>query len=230
VDSVEELKALQAAFVYDASKLTVVGVYPGADLPVAVDRFLAANLNPRNACSNSNMGGMTLGLVVSQSGAVALPSGQGLEVARIELLPTSSAQIGDLVPFEFVDCLGPAGGEIANTAVGLDDGTRNAATIAGTLLVESVIFLRGNANGDDKVDIADPVRVFSYLFLGGDAPVCMDAADANDTGDLDITDGIYTLNWLFLGGPVLPPPAPGGACGVDPTSDSLRCLSNAYCP
>ena len=84
-------------------------------------------------------------------------------------------------------------------------------------------FRRGDGNADGAVNIADPVATLNFLFSGGAAAPCEDAADANDTGELDISDAVFTLNFLFLGG--APPPAPGvGACGRDPTLDRLACL------
>lgn len=89
-------------------------------------------------------------------------------------------------------------------------------------------FRRGDANDDGTVDIADPVSTLSYLFSGGAAPSCEDAADANDDGDLDIGDPITSLTWLFLGG--AEPPAPGPSeCGPDPTQDALACEVSQNC-
>jgi hypothetical protein len=66
--------------------------------------------------------------------------------------------------------------------------------------------------------------VLSYLFLGGVAPVCEDAADADDDGRLNITDGIVILGHLFLGsGPLR---EPFGTPGTDPTPDALGCAAH----
>lgn len=86
------------------------------------------------------------------------------------------------------------------------------------------IFLRGDANNDSAVDISDPSFIYSYLFQGGPAPSCMDAADANDDGRVDISDAVYLGEFLYQGGPPPPPPFPG--CGTDPTSDNLGCNSS----
>src|SRR5688572_10672024 len=89
-------------------------------------------------------------------------------------------------------------------------------------LSAEALFLRGNSNGDDRIDIADPIHTLTYLFLGGDSPDCIDAADSNDSGGVDISDPVYTLGYLFLGGPE--PPAPGpDIAGSDPTGDPLDC-------
>lgn len=106
------------------------------------------------------------------------------------------------------------------------DGVEEPSAVAGKR------FLRGDADGDGTRNITDGVRIFNFLFTGGDAPPCLDAADTNDQGLVNITSGIYVLNFLFLGGP--PPPAPFENCGEDTTPDQagggdLGCLSFAPC-
>jgi hypothetical protein len=90
-------------------------------------------------------------------------------------------------------------------------------------------FVRGDANADGSLDIADAVRILGYLFLGEPKRFdCDDAADANDDGRQDISDAVGLLGYLFSGGD--PPPPPSGACGADPTGDGLDCLSFTPCP
>jgi hypothetical protein len=85
------------------------------------------------------------------------------------------------------------------------------------------VFTRGDANGDGAVDVSDAETVLGFLFLGGPAPSCADAADVNDDGALNIADPIHLLSFLFLGGARIPPPSPGP--GGDPSFDLL-----AACP
>jgi hypothetical protein len=73
-------------------------------------------------------------------------------------------------------------------------------------------FRRGDTNASGETNISDASAIFSFLFLGGEAPSCRDAADSNADGDLDISDGVNTLTHLFLGGREIPPPGPS-ACG-----------------
>ncbi len=83
-------------------------------------------------------------------------------------------------------------------------------------------FLRGEANNDGRLDLADPIFTLNYLFLGGVVPPCLDAADSDDNGQLEITDPIRTLEYLFLTGFPLPRPGPIEK-GIDPTADNLTC-------
>ena len=84
-------------------------------------------------------------------------------------------------------------------------------------------FVRGDSNGDAKLDISDAQHTLGYLFLGAAAPACFDAADANDDGRIDVSDAIAILDLLFLGRTALPLPYP--AAGGDPTPDSMGCLT-----
>ncbi len=88
-------------------------------------------------------------------------------------------------------------------------------------------FLRGDANADGSLDIADAVRMLLCSFAGVGCTGCDDAADADDDGARSVSDPVYLLRFLFVAGP--PPPSPGAKCGVDPTEDSLGCESYSHC-
>lgn len=80
---------------------------------------------------------------------------------------------------------------------------------------------RGDVDGDGAINLADPIRILSHLFLAAREPGCVDAADANDDGGLNLTDAVHLLLYLFQGG--APPAPPSGSCGIDPTPDDLTC-------
>ena len=73
-------------------------------------------------------------------------------------------------------------------------------------------FIRGDANADGDVNLADGVFVLNYLFGGAVALHCKEASDANADGGSDIADVVYILNFLFTGGDE--PPAPFPECGT----------------
>ena len=90
-------------------------------------------------------------------------------------------------------------------------------------------FVRGDANSDGSINLTDGVIPLLYLFSGGAAPGCMDAADANDTGNIEITDAIIIFSWLFTGGAAPAPPSPASPgyraeeCDNDATDDGIGC-------
>jgi len=89
-------------------------------------------------------------------------------------------------------------------------------------LAREVRFFRGDADGDDRVNVSDAVLILQAL--ASTLPRrfdCADLFDTDDDGRLLLTDGIYLLNWKFRAGPALPEPFFG--CGVDPTDDGLDC-------
>lgn len=89
-------------------------------------------------------------------------------------------------------------------------------------------FQRGDADGSGALELADSIRTLAFLYAGGAAIHCHDAADSNDNGDIDMGDAVLTLGFLFSG--LRPPLAPFGACGPDPTEDHLSCEEYNACP
>ncbi len=91
-----------------------------------------------------------------------------------------------------------------------------------TFVSAEILFIRGDANYDQKVDLTDSIFINNYLYKGGPQPYCIDAADANDDGKVDLSDGVYLNNYLYLG-TGNPPPLPYPNAGIDPTPDTLTC-------
>ena len=102
-------------------------------------------------------------------------------------------------------------------------GGADQVTIVDAIVVEEALpgYIRGDANQDGMVDIADAIVILGYLFGGGSDGGCLSALDANDDGSADVADAVAVLSHLFSqGGPLLPP---FPDCGVDPTADTLEC-------
>ncbi|MGQ9592611.1 MAG: hypothetical protein ACUVYA_20215 [Planctomycetota bacterium] len=75
-------------------------------------------------------------------------------------------------------------------------------------------FIRGDANADGVLTVADAIATLRSLFLGGEWPGCLGSADANGDEGVDIADAVFSLLFLFGGGAA--PPAPFPDCGVPP--------------
>ena len=82
-------------------------------------------------------------------------------------------------------------------------------------------FLRGDSNGDGRLNLSDAVRILLGLFAGEGATSCPDAEDVDDNGRVDLTDAVRLLAYLFQQGPA--PAAPIEEAGADPTEDELDC-------
>ncbi len=86
-------------------------------------------------------------------------------------------------------------------------------------------FIRGDADRNGGVNIADVPAILGYLFSGGAPPLTLDAADVNDDGMVNQADPVYLLAYLFSGGAPPPPPFMEGSSympGTDPTCDTIE--------
>lgn len=182
--------------------------------------------SPAATCTVSITTGVSapVGLVCSDLGGSAglewlnPPIGwQAIEVRRDGVL----VQALDGAATSWVDAAAPTGVEIGYDVRGvLDQVPGQSALCSVTVLPVAGSFVRGDANLDSLVNIADPSTTLAYLFTQGTL-ACADAADVNDSGALDIGDAVYTLAYLFSSGP--PPEPPHPVAGNDPTSDALGC-------
>jgi hypothetical protein len=62
-------------------------------------------------------------------------------------------------------------------------------------------YVKGDASGDQFVDIDDVVFLITYIFLQGPAPSPLVSGDANCDGSIDIDDCVYLLTYIALFGP-----------------------------
>lgn len=88
-------------------------------------------------------------------------------------------------------------------------------------------FLRGDINGDTKVDLSDGLALLGFLFQSGREPPCMQAADTNSDGTFNISDPVFLLNHLFRGG--AGPGAPYPECGLPVEPSPFACADDTGC-
>ncbi len=164
---------------------------------------------------------------------------QAQRLLRLKVDIRNDAPVGKglkaLAPALGVDLQDPTLGGVYNEFVARE---RLLAGLAGTLTVNTGInfgeflFVRGDANHDGSVDIADAVYTLWYVAAGGAEPPCRIAADVQDDDEVNLSDPVYTLNWLFRGGESMP--APNVFTGCQRTrvvlySDESPCLTSE-CP
>ncbi|MGE4632155.1 MAG: hypothetical protein AAEJ47_03880 [Planctomycetota bacterium] len=130
-------------------------------------------------------------------------------LSRIQL--DNGDLIGDLEGLDFPNRIAIGGGRVFSTNQGAESISVHAAVGA---------FLRADINIDGVIDMADPIGLLQYLFLGIEL-LCHDAGDIGDDGVLDISDPIQLLNYLFSQGPT--PAYPFPVAGSDLTDDALDC-------
>ncbi|MEM7262336.1 MAG: dockerin type I repeat-containing protein, partial [Planctomycetota bacterium] len=108
----------------------------------------------------------------------------------------------------------------ARGVVGVSKSAKTLAICDVTPPLPTLEFLRGNANNDSTVNIADGVFVLAYLFQAGAQPPCMASGDANGDGAVNIADAVYLLTYLFQAGPE--PVAPFPECGESTLDQDLN--------
>lgn len=86
-------------------------------------------------------------------------------------------------------------------------------------------FVRGDVNGDGKVEVADLLALDGFFRRSGDRVIaCFDAADLNDDGQVTPADLAHLMAHFCLNS--LPPAPPWPYCGLDPTpGEGLGCWS-----
>ncbi len=90
-------------------------------------------------------------------------------------------------------------------------------------------FIRGDADGNRKLELTDAIKALTFQFLGGVDLDCIDAADVDDSGVLDLSDAIRSLNYQFTGTAEAPEPPGPFECGIDPTIDNIECQNYSGC-
>jgi hypothetical protein len=79
------------------------------------------------------------------------------------------------------------------------------------LVIGPDYWIRGDGNGDGRVNLTDAVVMLQFLFMGGGAP-CQRAMEVNSDGKQDLSDAVTLLNHLFSSGPA--PASPFPDCGA----------------
>ncbi len=123
--------------------------------------------------------------------------------------------------------LGDADGENSFGGFSFDDDLNELSVVGTTtsrILTFSagVLFIRGDANFDQRVNLADPIEVLNFLLSIEPLGVCPVAYDANDDEEIDFLDAFLLLGYLFQA--MAPPPAPFPGPGIDSTLGPLDCL------
>ncbi len=68
-----------------------------------------------------------------------------------------------------------------------------------------MVGMRGDANSDGSINIADAVYLINYIFKAGPAPESIYQGDADGSGSINISDAVYLVNYIFKSGPPPPP-------------------------
>jgi hypothetical protein len=184
--------------------------------------------------------GAVVDLSKAQDAVLPLPDGTAVDIGRLVLrsavaIPEGGNPQTTSLRFETIE-----GNKKVSTIENLftidaqsvepDISEAHSVTLTPGGVVAPGKFIRGDANDDRRVDIADGIWIILFLFYGGERKPCMAAADANDDGRRDIADALYIINYqlqpdaALRGGPLAPPPpAPFPGCNTDPDVPAADC-------
>ena len=70
-----------------------------------------------------------------------------------------------------------------------------------TIEILASLFLCGDADGSEGIDIDDVVYLLAYIFADGPAPDPLEAGDTDCSGEIDIDDAVYLIAYIFIDGP-----------------------------
>jgi hypothetical protein len=89
-----------------------------------------------------------------------------------------------------------AGGQSSPIGAGSSANYKLMAGYVGATFVQ-----RGDANANGGITAADVVYLINYLFIGGPAPIPLEAGDPNCDEKITAADVVYLINYLFISGP-----------------------------
>ncbi len=211
------------SFTHDPSLIEAMNVEQGA--------YIADAIMPSFFTPIIHADGVTVSAVYSFLGGVTCTYEVMKEVVIVDYQTVPATLAGDLDGDEVAIEWNSIGAPPVENIIVVGGATLTAAPLPGTITLApiglDVEFGRGDCNGDQMLNIADPIFLGEALFITAAPMPCRDACDANDDGAVDIADVVFVPQHIFAGGP--PPPAPFGFCGVDPTDDSLEC-DTPNCP
>ena len=158
---------------------------------------------------NMSPDGYTVGVILNRNLGTPIPPSIGpIQTATY----THSLSPGDSTSLSVCDTLGNPTVTIFLNPYFAPMITEDPALHPGQLTVlPSSAWIRGDANDDGVVDVADGVFLMNELFLDGPEGTCFAAKDVNSDEILDLSDAVDLFSVLFLSAP--PPASPWPECG-----------------
>jgi len=168
--------------------------------------------------------GVTMAVLIDDSAPFeTLPAGNGHSLLHIEYEAGPEGIPGESYAVRYTSRLGSPPVQVLFVVGGFEV---VPGTSPGRVTLPGKEFQRGDSNGDGVIDMSDSVHALAWLFLGGEEPGCVEAANMNGGNLINIADPIYLLMYLFDGGS--PPPAPFPGCGFGPSPHG--CSTPGICP
>ena len=222
-----ETQGFQIGLAYDDAVVEVIDAAPAGALADLQDGdgpdFFGSNFTPANGP------GITVGIVYSLMGGLFIEFDTELDVIEFTFGAVEGVLVGDEVGLTTdLTWVNDLGSPVLPNSVVVAGQSFDADLDDGSITFNPVMFtafIRGDANDDGRVNIADAVTLVSAKLIGGAVLNCEAAGDANGDLSANLADAVYILNYRFLSGP--PPPAPFPGCDISEDED---CESFDSCP
>ena len=172
--------------------------------------------------------GWTIGVVYSFTGGNTLAFDSELDVVSVDYSTVAGALTGTDSIDTSLAWTSTLGSPPVDNVVVVNGTSVEPNLVDGTISLQPVFdipFVRGNCNGDNKVNIADGIWILNELFLQGPSGTCVAACDANEDAKYDAGDAVFIISYRLLDGPM--PTAPFPDCGAVGGAD---CEATSYCP
>jgi hypothetical protein len=169
---------------------------------------------------NKTGAGFLSAVILSIEKPFSLPPNGEARIARARYRVREGVAPGTTTGIAYRDGLQQSGVAIDNLVV-FQAGPTAPRTGLLPVRVVAETFVRGDLNGDRRLNMADVVMLLVWLFADSSTPGCLEAADLNDDGRIDVADPVFLLGALYQGSRSPPPPFP--LPGPDPTPDALGC-------
>jgi hypothetical protein len=220
--NIDDLQGFSAALAFDPTVLQCASAtIDGTITQVAGAEFVEGVID-------NDVGFAVLGVLMDilppYDGQVIPATGIEMEFARIYFDVSGSLTVSQQTQLNFENDLGVP--PISNVFV-IQNQSVSPVTIDLTIdIAVDGIFLRGDADGNLRLDLADAINNLVFMTNSCPAcpiPLCPKALDVNDDARIDLSDAIHLLSFLYLDGPQ--PAEPYPVPGVDPTPDLLDCFN-----
>ena len=227
---------------FDAALVMAVSGEPGKDAK-ALNKgdgpeFTSYSLDEKSQDGKER--GVTVGAVIEidepGTEVLTLKSGQSKHIDTIKLRSNITIPEGGQSKTATIGFSDKLGGDrplevlivVEGEGIVPDFGDTLALTLQGGEGGAGPRFIRGDANSDARVDIADGIWLINDLFYSGPETRCQGAADSNDDDRVDLADAMYIFNWQLQpgrspGNLAPPPPAPFPNCGTDSDVSAEEC-------
>jgi len=210
-----DVQAWSYGVALDRDLVEPVAAVPGADAAAVHDGagpdLTIYNLDESN--EDGSVRGVTVGVIIDLDD----PAGSVIGVAAGESVHLDTITLRSVVSLDEPDDSRELDVSLADDVLGgnvtiqalvivdtfevfPDASASQPIRLVGPPVVAEPLFIRGDANSDSHVDIADGVWIVHLLFWDGEATACRGAADANSDGAIDISDALYVINWRLQPG------------------------------